>query len=72
MAAACYFSDFCVNLLIQAFKKNYLRKGNLDGNRHLYNCYYHISSARAIFGRLYRQFLAARAVSCRRTLHWTP
>jgi len=31
-----------------------------------------ISSARAIFGRPYRQFLAPRAVSCRRTLRWTP
>ena len=37
-AAACYFSDFCVNLLIHAFLKFHLRKGNLDGNRHLYNC----------------------------------
>ena len=32
MAAARYFSDFCVNILTQAFLKFYLRKGNLDGN----------------------------------------
>ena len=31
-----------------------------------------MSSARAIFGQPYRQFLTAREVSCRRTLHWTP
>ena len=31
-----------------------------------------MSSAGAIFGRPYRQFLAAREVSCRRTLRWTP
>ena len=28
-AVACCFSDFCVNLLIHAFLKFYLRKGNL-------------------------------------------
>jgi len=37
-AAACYFSDFCVNLLIRAFLKFYLGKGHLDGNRHSHSC----------------------------------
>ena len=31
----CYFSDFCVNLLIHAFLKLYLGKGNLDGKRQI-------------------------------------
>jgi len=37
-AAACYFSKFCANLLIHAILKFYLGKGNLDRNRHLYEC----------------------------------
>ena len=31
-----------------------------------------ISSARAMFGRPYRQFVAAREVNCLHTLRWTP
>ena len=37
-AVACYFRDFCMNLLIRAFLKFYLGKGHLDGNRHLHSC----------------------------------
>ena len=44
-----YFSDFCVNLLIRAFLKFCLGKGNLDGNRQLY--IYIIYPGRELFMR---------------------